>query len=1004
LLTSQGKLYFCMIFLSLGLICTQKPLWGQPVLKVAMSDDSPISVGRLLYTALQKSGYKMAINVTGMRTSIANVNYGDAAILPSQSDGLHLQYPNLIKVPVPIDYVEFTSYTRSRDTYKLSTWRDIKGLRFCYRLQNIYVVNHVERTEASKTIAVNELEDVWNSLLNEEADVTVLPRVIYFDFRIPEGIKKADVIDRIPCYTYVNKDFAYLVPILEKAYKELLGDGSPESIKNFHISAGERNSKQVILHISSYNTQIERERSQIEIIQQTLDDNDRVEYRNINLNSYEQHDNASFDDIFSDMIRTNYIAHNIDLVLTSDNEAFKFVTDNYYILFSHKPVVFCGVNNIDTSTLFSLEEYFTGISSSVSFEETAREMLRLYPKTKRIFIVIDYSLTRSYYMRKDIEKIINSGGANFTAGTMPVEFIFSEDKPLNDLLEEIRKFGSDTLVLIGNYIVDANGILYSEIDVQKHISAASINPVFCLNANYMGHGTLGGFVSAPEVKSRIAVFMAIDILNGKKVADTPVIYDSKSFNRWQFDYRTVKRFNININNLPAGHIVINRILPVWETNPLEFKLTVMVGILMLLIICGLIVFLRILAKKQVEAKTATIAKSAFLANMSHEIRTPMNAIVGMASVGISASGIERKDYCFKRINEASKHLLGVINDILDMSKIEANKLELTYSGFNFREMVLRVIHVNNVRLNEKNQCLTVSIDPAIPEFIISDEQRLSQVITNLLGNAVKFTPEKGSITLRAVCTAEESNNLSSKCSVPAVRSETTALPVYAIKFSVADNGIGISREQQANLFQPFTQAESSTSREFGGTGLGLSISRNIVEMLGGRIWVESEPGEGAAFFFIFKAQKAESPAMIKPEEKHDNMQFKGQNVLLVEDMEINREIVLSLLEPAQLEIDCAENGEEAVKMFREAPDKYAIIFMDIQMPLMDGYETTRKIRAIESEMDKNENKHKFVPIIAMTANVFREDIEKCLDSGMNSHVGKPLNFDEVMDKLRLYLE
>jgi CheY-like chemotaxis protein len=386
------------------------------------------------------------------------------------------------------------------------------------------------------------------------------------------------------------------------------------------------------------------------------------------------------------------------------------------------------------------------------------------------------------------------------------------------------------------------------------------------------------------------------------------------------------------------------------------------------------------------AETANKAKSIFLANMSHEIRTPMNAIVGMTTVGKTAPDMERKTYCFSKIEEASKHLMGVINDILDMSKIEANKLELTYADFNFREMIQRIVNVNNINMNEKNQTLTVNIDPAIPEFLISDEQRLSQVITNLLGNAIKFTPQNGSITLRAECitgTGEEED-------------------VCAIKFSVSDTGIGISHEQQDKLFQPFHQAESSTSREFGGSGLGLSISKNIVEMMNGRIWVDSDLGKGAAFYFTIKAKRSgkttqtEQPAVTDNAEKLPFL-FKGQSILLVEDMEINREIVLALLEPTQLTIDCAENGEEAIKLFTKEPDKYGMIFMDVQMPLMDGYKTTMAIRALDVQRAKT------IPIVAMTANVFRDDVEKCLASGMNSHIGKPLNFDEVMIKLRTYL-
>ena len=977
------KLYLFAFFITLGILYNQH-IFAQnaarPVIKVAMSDDSPITVGRLLYTALEYAGYQMAINVTGMRTSIANVNYGDAAVLPSQTDGLHLQNPNLIKVPVPIDYVEFTAYTRSGDNFSLSSWEDLEGLRFCYRWQNIYVANNARRTGASQLIVLGELNDIWEALLNNEADVTILPRVINFDFRIPPGIKRADVIDRIPCYTYVNNEYAYLVPLLENAYRALLGGSTPESIRNFHMTSRESGSKQVILHISSYNAQVERERNQIEVIRQTLEPNDLIEYRNINLNSYENRSNASFDNIFSDMIRANYIAHDIDLILTTDNEAFNFVMDNYYILFSHKPVVFCEVNNIDSSALNSLEEYVTGICATFSFEETVGEMMRLYPNTKQIFILNDYLMTRSASMRSAIENKINTSG-------LQVEFIFSGDKPFAQLIEEIQGFGSDTLVLIGNYFVDSDGVLYPETDVQTHVASASINPVFCLSAIYMGQGTLGGLVSAPDVKSRIAISMAIDILGGKKVSDTPVIYDSSSYNNWQFDHAAAKKFKIKTNNLPLGHIVINRLLPLWESNPSEFLFMIMAGAFMFLIILGLMVFLKVLAKKQAEAQSATIAKSAFLANMSHEIRTPMNAIVGMASVGIKASELERKNYCFKRINEASKLLLGIINDILDMSKIEANKLELTYADFNFKEMIHRIVNVNNIRINEKRQNLTVYIDPSIPEFLYGDELRLSQVIANLAGNAVKFTPENGTITIRAECMDEKKGP-----SVPQP-------PLCAIKFSVTDTGIGINRDKQKKLFQPFQQAESSTSREYGGTGLGLSISKNIIEMMGGKIWIESDLGKGAAFIFTLEIKRSSKTTKKESVENNsgEDIKFTGQNILLVEDMEINREIVQALLESKELLIDCAENGEEAVKMFQKSPDKYAMIFMDIQMPLMDGYETTRMIRSLDSQNAKD------IPIIAMTANVFRDDIDRCISSGMNGHIGKPINFDEVMEKLRLYL-
>jgi PAS domain S-box-containing protein len=412
------------------------------------------------------------------------------------------------------------------------------------------------------------------------------------------------------------------------------------------------------------------------------------------------------------------------------------------------------------------------------------------------------------------------------------------------------------------------------------------------------------------------------------------------------------------------------------------------------------------------AQSASRAKSNFLSNMSHEMRTPMNAIIGMTAIGKSAADISRKDYAFDRIESASTHLLGVINDILDMSKIEASKFELSYTEFNFEKLLQNVINVVNFRVDDKKQQFDVSIDNRIPRRLIGDEQRLAQVITNLLSNSVKFTPEGGSIHLDAQWIKIEDH-------------------FHTIQIEVSDNGIGIMPEQQSRLFSSFEQAESSTSRKFGGTGLGLAISKHIVEMMGGSIWVESEPGKGSVFGFTIQMKRAESassellPTGVNREKIHsesflsaaeagcindttgkdapaeenmpDTNNFKGCCVLLAEDVDINREIVITLLESTGLGIDCAVNGIEAVRMFSENPDKYDVILMDIQMPEMDGLEATRRIRELDAEWAKQ------VPVVALTANVFREDIEKCLENGMNDHLGKPLDFDKVMEKLRKYL-
>jgi CheY-like chemotaxis protein/two-component sensor histidine kinase len=327
--------------------------------------------------------------------------------------------------------------------------------------------------------------------------------------------------------------------------------------------------------------------------------------------------------------------------------------------------------------------------------------------------------------------------------------------------------------------------------------------------------------------------------------------------------------------------------------------------------------------------------------------------------------------------------MSVINDVLDMSKIEANKLELSVVEFNFRQMVQKVITIISFRAESKKQKLLVNVDENIPDRLKGDDQRLAQVILNLLSNAVKFSPEGGEICLDAHLTGESED----ECE---------------LRIEVSDNGIGISGEQQQRLFSAFTQAESGISREFGGTGLGLAISKRIVEHMGGSIWVESELGEGARFLFTIRACRGN--AVQEEEQKDDTAaekprpgEFTGKRMLFAEDIEINREILLSLLDGSGLAIDCAEDGRQALRMVEENPGLYDIVFMDMQMPQMDGLEATRRIRALDAPEIKK------LPIIAMTANVFTEDIDCCISAGMNSHIGKPVNLGEVYRNLRKYL-
>jgi signal transduction histidine kinase/CheY-like chemotaxis protein len=387
--------------------------------------------------------------------------------------------------------------------------------------------------------------------------------------------------------------------------------------------------------------------------------------------------------------------------------------------------------------------------------------------------------------------------------------------------------------------------------------------------------------------------------------------------------------------------------------------------------------LRQTSNVRLEAEAEARMKSDFLATMSHEMRTPLNGIIGMTSVLLSRQlGELERDY-IETIRQAGEALRGIVDDVLDLSKIEAGKLRLERVDFELARAVTDALHIVETVASQKPLTLAVSHDPRLPKWVRGDITRIRQILLNLLSNAIKFTAE-GTIEVRT-------------------RVQFLDQDECEVLFSVKDEGIGITEEQQQKLFQPFSQADDSTSRKYGGTGLGLAICKRLAELMGGQIGVMSRYGEGSLFWFSVRVQVAEEPTPVAdqaPAAPGAEVEMKTARLLLVEDNKINQKVALLMLKNLGYSADVAHNGAQALLALESK--HYDLILMDCMMPQMDGLEATKRLRSLGGH-------YRTVPVVAMTASAFDDDRVACLTAGMNDFLSKPVNEADLASKLAFWL-
>lgn len=734
-----------------------------------------------------------------------------------------------------------------------------------------------------------------------------------------------------------------------------------------------------ILLINSYHQQISWTDNLTVGIKEALNEGDFQYELYIESLDSKRVDSKLFFPTYYSLLKAKYAQSNIDIILITDNDALLFMEEYHQSLFPKVPIVFCGINN-----RYEFKPGFTGVIEEIDLESNLELIHNLHPTLQTLYVILDRTTTGEALrvkLKAETDKKLYPFGVEILS-----DYSVGKLKEYTSDLSE----GEAILFLLFNIDDNQNYLSYEEALI--YISSSAKVPIYGTWDFYLTHGIVGGKIIKGSCHGKEAGKLAVRILNGEKVENI------KPFNgptHYAFSYPMVKKHGIRRSKLPKGSTVVNTPFEFVRNNANLFITFGFILVVLLIIISLLLSVNRLrsarlktekyhhekldkqnilLEKAKRMAEESNRLKSAFLANMSHEIRTPMNGIIGFANLLKNKLNLpkEKVEQYVDIINSNSGLLLKLINDIIDISKIESNQLEIKSTTCDLKKLMaeLQLMYSSEKAKLGKNEIeLSYTSSDKSETMVLVDIERLKQVMINLLNNALKFTME-GSIEFGY---------------------EVREQMLY---FFVKDTGIGIERSKVALIFDRFRQVVETSSRVYGGTGLGLAICKGIINKIGGEFGVESELDKGSLFWFTIPyipVDQSTDRELLK-DIVRDLPNWEGKTILGVEDVEESLLLLEEIVVPTKARFIGAKNAEDALKIIK-SEDKVHLVLMDIQLPQMNGYEATREIKALRP----------LIPVIAQTANAMSMDRERAIVAGCVDYIKKPINIAQFYDILGKYL-